>query len=71
MDCSVDAPGGTSRGAMSGSLLANNVIGSNPVDVTFTCPTARDARETGGLYSMLFAPVSDDILGGPATCVRK
>lgn len=49
----------------------NAVVDSRAVNISFTCPEAKDAVETGGQYSMLVAPmhVSDTLSN--VTCVVR
>ena len=42
-----------------------------PVDVTFTCPAARDAREPGGRYAMLTSHLLDADAAQPVTCTPR
>ena len=53
----------------------NDALGSNVVEkvknVSFTCPSARDEIETGGVYSLLTGPLFPDELTAEVTCVLK
>ncbi len=47
---------------------ANASVLATGTDVTFTCPTARDAVEVGGAYSLYTGPVMDGDSAAVVTC---
>jgi hypothetical protein len=50
------------------SSLANANVHGNPSTVTFTCPAARDATETGGRYAIYSGAMIDGDDRAPVTC---
>jgi len=48
--------------------LANAVVDGSGLDVTFTCPAARDAVETGGSFAIYTASVFPDDAPAAVTC---
>lgn len=44
---------------------------NGPTTVTFTCPTARDAVETGGSYAIMAAPLFTSDESGSVTCKTR
>jgi hypothetical protein len=49
--------------------LASASVGETPIDVSFTCPEARDADEPGGAYSTYAAPVITTDMDATITCM--
>ena len=48
--------------------LASVTIADQPVEVSFTCPSPRDADEPGGAYAMYSAPAFGADAAGTVTC---
>src|SRR5262249_32046572 len=48
--------------------LANVSVDASGAGVTFTCPAARDAVETGGTYGLYTAPVFEDDAAAAVSC---
>ena len=48
--------------------LANVSVDARGADVTFMCPAARDAVETGGTYGLYTAPVFEDDPAAAVIC---
>jgi hypothetical protein len=51
-----------------GFALGNSVVTEAGVDVTITCPAARSAEESGGVYSIYSSPLVDEDMAQPVTC---
>lgn len=49
----------------------NGVVDSRATNITFTCPEAKDAVETGGQYSVLVAPYHVTDAQSNVTCVPR
>jgi Lysyl oxidase len=50
---------------------ANEIVDSKGVNVSFTCPEARDSEEPGGTYSLYVAPVVPSEGSATVTCKAK
>lgn len=49
--------------------LASATVGETPVDVSFTCPSPRDADEPGGTYATYVAPAYGGDAAATVTCL--
>ena len=49
--------------------LANEIVGAEATEFAFTCPSARDEDEPGGLYSLYTAPALSEDEPQPISCV--
>lgn len=61
---------GTGTACTFQDAVANKTVESGSVDVTFTCPAARDATETGGRVTLYTAPVYPDDAAAQVTCAK-
>lgn len=59
---------GSGTACTHGFSLGNAVVTEAGLDVTFTCPAARDESEPGGLYSVYTSPLVDEDVAAPVTC---
>jgi hypothetical protein len=66
--CEASAALGSGVACTHADALANASVDTSGADVTFTCPAARDAVETGGTYSLYTAPVFEDDAAQTVTC---
>ncbi len=51
--------------------LGSTIVVESQKDVSFTCPTARDEIETGGVYSFMTGPLFPSEKTAPVSCVVK
>jgi hypothetical protein len=66
--CETSAKLGHGIPCMYRDALASATVGEAPIDVSFTCPAARDADEPGGGYSTYAAPAITTDMAATITC---
>jgi hypothetical protein len=69
--CERSAVLGTGLACTFRDALANVVIDRADTNVTFKCPTARDATEPGGAYAQFTTPVFGEDAPAAVTCVPR
>jgi hypothetical protein len=66
--CETSATLGVGVACTHQDALANRLISSDPTEVSFTCPAARDTDEPGGHYALYTAPILEGENTQPITC---
>lgn len=66
--CDVSTRLGAGTACVYEEALVNQVVDSDDVELSFTCPGPRDASEPGGFYSFYTAPVFPEDDPAPISC---
>ena len=66
--CEFSAALGAGVGCSFREALANKIVGSEEVNLTFTCPFVRDEQEPGGLFALYTAPAAQGDERQPIAC---
>ncbi len=69
--CETSAVLGTPIACAYKGALTSDIIRGEQTELTFTCPTAREADEPGGSYALYHAPLASDAALQPVHCTPK